>query len=70
MVINGVMATMATIPKASCIIFCSPCKTKHAPIANGNIKLDVNGPDATPPESNAIAVYIFGTKKASPKDNI
>ena len=25
-------------------------------IANGKIKVDVNGPDATPPESNAIAV--------------
>ena len=32
-------------------------------MASGKMKLDVSGPDATPPESKAIAVYTFGTKK-------
>ncbi|CCZ85699.1 unknown [Firmicutes bacterium CAG:631] len=54
MVIKGVIATIATMPKP-------PSKTsipsiKHAPIAKGKIKPAVIGPDATPPESKAIAV--------------
>ena len=32
-------------------------------MAKGSRKVAVIGPDATPPESNAIAVNIFGTKK-------
>ena len=34
----------------------------HAPIAKESRKVAVIGPEATPPESNAIAVKIFGTK--------
>ena len=34
-------------------------------MAKGRRKVAVIGPDATPPESNAIAVNIFGTKKDS-----
>ena len=54
MVINGVIATIATIPKASDKIF--PPSATQVPIANGKINVDVSGPDATPPESNAIDV--------------
>ena len=35
----------------------------HAPMAKGSRKVAVMGPEATPPESNAMAVNIFGTKK-------
>ena len=56
MVISGVIATIATIPNARFKTSCSPQSTAHAPTANGKIKLEVNGPLATPPESNAIAV--------------
>ena len=34
-------------------------------MASGSRKVAVIGPDATPPESNAIAVKIFGTKNVS-----
>ena len=34
-------------------------------MANGRRNVAVIGPDATPPESNAIAVNIFGTKNES-----
>lgn len=61
MVISGVMATMATIPKASVIKL--PPRALHAPMAKGSRKVAVMGPDATPPESNAMAVKILGTKK-------
>ena len=61
MAISGVMDTMATIPNASLTIF--PPIAWHTPMANGRRKVAVIGPDATPPESNAIAVNIFGTKK-------
>ena len=54
------MATIATTPNASVTI--SPPTLTHAPIAKGSRKVAVIGPDATPPESNAIAVKIFGTK--------
>ena len=61
MVISGVIATIATTPKASVIMF--PPATLQAPIANGSRKVAVIGPEATPPESKAIAVKSFGTKK-------
>ena len=35
-------------------------------MANGNKNVAVIGPDATPPESKAIAVNILGTKKDNP----
>jgi hypothetical protein len=63
MVISGVIATIDTIPKASVMMF--PPRAPHAPIAKGSRKVAVIGPEATPPESNAIAVKIFGTEKVS-----
>ena len=60
---GGVIATIATIPNASVTTF--PPTASHAPIANGSRNVAVIGPDATPPESKAIAVNIFGTKKES-----
>src|SRR5699024_7374807 len=60
-VISGVMATIATTPNASVTI--SPPMLTQAPMANGSRNVAVIGPEATPPESNAIAVKIFGTKK-------
>ena len=49
-VISGVIATIATIPKPVPSKFsdATPLTDIQAPIANGNIKLDVSGPDATP----------------------
>lgn len=61
MVSRGVMATMATIPKASVRMF--PPKASQAPIAKGRRKVVVIGPLATPPESKAMPVKILGTKK-------
>ena len=58
--ISGVIATIATTPNASVTIF--PPTLTQAPMANGRRKVAVIGPEATPPESNAIAVNIFGTK--------
>ncbi len=63
MVISGVMATMAIMPNASVMIF--PPRVWQAPMASGSKKVAVMGPEATPPESNAIAVNIFGTKNVS-----
>ena len=61
MVIKGVMATIATIPKASAIIF--PPTALQAPMAKESKKVAVMGPEATPPESKAMAVKILGTKR-------
>ena len=55
-VIRGVMATIATTPNAKSITADSPCIDMHVPMTMGRMKLDVRGPLATPPESNAIAV--------------
>ena len=63
MVTNGVIATMATMPKASVRIF--PPMLSQAPMVKGNRKAAVIGPLATPPESKAMAVKILGTKKDS-----
>lgn len=43
------------------ILTTSPPTAVQAPCASGSRKVAVIGPDATPPESNAIAVKIFGT---------
>ena len=59
-VIRGVIATIATTPKASSITSEAPCIVMHAPITIGNMKLEVRGPLATPPESKAMAVYSPG----------
>ena len=61
MVSSGVMATMATTPKAS--VTTLPPRASQAPMAKGSRKVAVMGPEATPPESKAMAVKIFGTKK-------
>ena len=55
------MATMATNPKP-CVAK-SPPNAEHTPNAKGSKKLAVIAPEATPPESKAIAVNISGTKK-------
>ena len=55
-VMSGVIATIATIPNASVSIESTPLTLAQTPIASGRMKLDVSGPDATPPESKAIAV--------------
>ena len=59
------MATMATIPNASVIIL--PPSASHAPMAKGKRNVAVIGPEATPPESKAIAVKILGTKNVKIK---
>ena len=63
MVISGVMATIATTPKASVVT--SPPNALHAPMASGNRNVAVIGPLATPPESKAMAVKIGGVKNVS-----
>ena len=60
-VISGVMATSATTPKAS--ISTLPPTAVHAPIAKGSRNVAVMGPEATPPESNAMEVKIAGVRK-------
>ena len=52
---------MATRPKASVMIL--PSRAPQAPMAKGSRKVAVMGPEATPPESKAIPVNIWGTKK-------
>ena len=64
---SGVMATMATTPKASVTIL--PPTATQAPCASGSRKVAVMGPDATPPASNAMAVNSFGTTKEMPMAN-
>ena len=58
------MATMATTPKAS--VTTLPPRVSQAPIAKGSRNVAVMGPEATPPESKAMAVKIFGTTKDKP----
>ena len=58
--ISGIIATSATVPNASVNMF--PPTALHTPIAKGSINVADIGPDATPPESKAIAVKIEGTK--------
>ncbi len=60
-VTRGVIATIATMPKASDIK--SPPEAAHAPWAKGSRKVAVIGPLATPPESKATPVKIEGTRK-------
>ena len=55
-VMSGVIATIATTPKAKSSTADSPCIVQQAPITSGRMKLDVSGPLATPPESKAMAV--------------
>lgn len=40
-----------------------PPKVLEAPRVNARINVDAIGPEATPPESNAMAVNICGQKK-------
>ena len=63
-VISGIIATIATSPKASVITL--PPIAVLIPMAKGSIKVAVSGPDATPPASKAMAVNVGGTKNASP----
>ena len=59
------MATMATQPKAS--VSTLPPTAWQAPMAKGSRKVAVIGPEATPPESKAMAVKTLGTRKDSPR---
>ena len=59
MATRGVMATMATMPKAS--VSTLPPSASQAPMAKGSRKVAVMGPEATPPESKAMAVKTLGT---------
>lgn len=52
------MATSAITPKESLL----PEEELAAPKANESTKVEVNGPDATPPESKAIPVKSSGQK--------
>ena len=61
---NGSIATIATTPNASRRTF--PPTAMLAPMTNWSIKVAVMGPEATPPESNAMAVYMSGTKNDRP----
>ena len=65
MVHSGVMATRATMPKAS--VSTLPPTASQAPMARGSRKVVVMGPEATPPESKATPVNIWGTKKVMPR---
>ena len=58
-VMSGVIATIATSPKASVMTF--PPTASAAPIAIGSINVAVIGPLATPPESKAIPTNAVGT---------
>ena len=62
-VMSGIIATIATRPNASVMTF--PPSAALAPIANGSMNVAVSGPEATPPESKAMAVNVGGTKNAS-----
>ena len=66
MVTRGVMATMATTPKASVTML--PPTAVQAPMAKGRRKVAVMGPEATPPESKAMEVKILGTLKERARD--
>ena len=61
------IATNATKPNASVSIL--PPTASQAPSAKGSKNVAVMGPEATPPASNAMAVYIGGTKKVIIKEN-
>ena len=67
---SGVMATIATTPKASLTILSDPPMASQAPIAKGSRKVAVIGPDATPPESKAMDVNIFGAAKERARASI
>ena len=59
------MATMAMTPKASSTGF--PPAAWDAPSVNDNMNVEVIGPDATPPESKAMAVNSLGVEIDLPK---
>ncbi len=59
------MATIAMIPNAS--VSTLPPTASVAPVAKGSKKVAVIVPEATPPESKAMAKNIFGTKNIRAK---
>ena len=65
---SGVIATMATMPNASVSTDSAPLTVTQAPTASGRMNVEVSGPEATPPEAKAIAVYIPGTKNERPSE--
>ena len=46
-----------------------PPAAAQAPMENGSKKVAVMGPEATPPESKAMAVNILGTNKVNSNAN-
>ena len=62
--IRGIIATNAITPNASL-----PPEALPAPIVNDSTNVEVIGPDATPPESNAMPVKFFGHHIISRSDN-
>ena len=63
-VMRGIIATSVTRPKAS-VMMLLPGIAWQAPMAKGSMKVAVRGPEATPPESKAMAVKVGGTNSAS-----
>ena len=61
MAMRGVIAIIATTPKASVIGL--PPAEDDAPRVNDRMKVEDIGPEATPPASKAMAVNSFGQKK-------
>ena len=62
------MATRAITPNPSTAGF--PPQAPDAPSANERINVLVIGPEATPPESNAVGTNSLGAKKAKTIINI
>ena len=64
MVIRGVMAIMAMTPNAS--VMGLPPRLWEAPRVKARMKVDAMGPEATPPESKAMAVNMRGQNRVRP----
>ena len=58
----------ATTPKPSRSTASGPCNDTQVPMAKGRMKPEVIGPEATPPESKAMAVYTGGTNRLRARD--
>ena len=68
MVMSGIMAIMAMTPKAS--VMGLPPRACEAPRVKARMKVEAMGPEATPPESKAMAVNICGQKRVSPRARV
>jgi hypothetical protein len=68
MAMRGVIAIIAMTPKAS--VMGLPPAVDEAPNVNDRMKVEDIGPEATPPESKAMAVKRGGLQKVSAKANV